>query len=62
MGNIDFRALDDQISRIESAGGRISFCLGIRQPRWPESHIPRWAIGLDEERRGHTTAPFSEQS
>lgn len=39
----DFTTLDQQIDRIEKAGGMITLCLGARQPRWPENHWPDWA-------------------
>ncbi|HSX43016.1 MAG TPA: beta-galactosidase [Candidatus Saccharimonadales bacterium] len=42
-GTYDFAALDEQIARIEKAGGVVSLCLGARQPRWPENHWPEWA-------------------
>ncbi len=30
-------------------GARVSLCLGKRQPRWPECHIPNWAAALPKE-------------
>jgi len=42
-GVYDFAALDWQIRRISEAGGVITLALGVKQPRWPEYHWPRWA-------------------
>jgi hypothetical protein len=39
----DFAQLDWQIARIAEAGGVVTLCLGVKQPRWPEYHWPRWA-------------------
>ena len=36
---------------IEEAGAKVSLCIGIRQPRWPESHIPDWALSLEDDDR-----------
>lgn len=50
-GNYNFAALDEQVELIEKYGGKINLCLGVRQPRWPESHWPDWAINLNENQR-----------
>lgn len=42
-GVYDFTELDWQIEMIEKSGGEVSLCLGKRQPRWPECHLPYWA-------------------
>jgi len=42
-GIYDFNDLDEQISIIKKAGGRVSLAIGMRQPRWPETHIPQWS-------------------
>lgn len=48
QGSYDFTELDDQIERITKADGSITLCLGVKQPRWPEYHWPKWAIDLPE--------------
>jgi hypothetical protein len=53
-GNYDFTSLDQQLQMLAKAGATATLCIGIRQPRWPESHVPQWALSLDEEAR--TTA------
>lgn len=50
-GSYDFSALDQQIKQIENASGIITLCLGVRQPRWPESHWPEWTQNLPESEK-----------
>lgn len=50
-GKVDFTALDKQIRMIEKNEGVITLCLGVRQPRWPESHWPDWAWKLPKAER-----------
>jgi len=50
-GKYDFSALDKQIEIVEKNNGIITLCLGVRQPRWPESHWPAWALELSQEER-----------
>lgn len=45
-GVYDFSELDWQFDMIEKAGGTVSLAIGLRQPRWPECHIPTWAEGM----------------
>ncbi len=42
-GHYDFNQLDWQFKKAESAHAKITLSLGLRQPRWPECHIPDWA-------------------
>ncbi len=42
----DFEELDWQFDMIEEAGGSVSLAIGLRQPRWPECHMPHWAESL----------------
>ena len=50
-GQTNFALLDQQIAIIERAGGVITLCLGVRQPRWPENHWPEWAWQLPKAER-----------
>jgi hypothetical protein len=59
-GNYDFKALDEQIDRIEKAGCSITLCLGARQPRWPENHWPEWAWKADKETRSEALLTYLE--
>ncbi len=45
-GIYDFSELDWQFQMAEAKGAKISLALGLRQPRWPECHMPEWANGL----------------
>ncbi len=42
----DFTLLDWQFEKAEAAGAKITLSLGLRQPRWPECHMPDWAKNL----------------
>lgn len=53
-GTYDFSGLDWQLHMIEDKGGKapaVTLCLGVRQPRWPESHWPDWAWSLSKKER-----------
>lgn len=47
-GQYDFSELDWQLQMIEKKGGRVSLCVGVKQPRWPEYHWPGWTNALSE--------------
>jgi hypothetical protein len=59
-GTYDFKALDEQIEKIQKADGTITLCLGARQPRWPENHWPKWAWEADKAVRSETLLKFIE--
>lgn len=42
-GVYDFEELDWQFALAEAADVKISLAIGLRQPRWPECHMPKWA-------------------
>lgn len=42
-GQYDFSLLDWQFKKAEAKGAKITLSLGLRQPRWPECHMPAWA-------------------
>lgn len=41
-GVYDFSQLDWQFAMAEQAGAKVSLAIGLRQPRWPECHMPSW--------------------
>lgn len=49
QGKYDFSQLDWQFDMIEASGGTVSLAIGLRQPRWPECHMPSWAKNKDLE-------------
>lgn len=59
-GKLNFKSLDEQIDTIAKAGGKISLCLGVRQPRWPENHWPAWALKLDRQKRTEAICAYIE--
>jgi hypothetical protein len=42
-GVYDFSDLDWQFQKVEAVKGTVSLSIGLRQPRWPECHMPEWA-------------------
>lgn len=48
-GQYDFSDLDWQFKKAEESGSKVSLALGLRQPRWPECHMPRWAAERPKE-------------
>jgi hypothetical protein len=42
-GSYDFSQLDWQFQKAEAAHAKITLTVGLRQPRWPECHMPDWA-------------------
>lgn len=47
-GRYDFSLLDWQFKKAEAAHAKVSLSLGLRQPRWPECHMPGWAADEPE--------------
>src|SRR5690606_13866888 len=54
------RELDWQISMAEANDAEVTLCLGLRQPRWPESHWPDWAKGLSDNEWQQALLDFIE--
>lgn len=50
-GSYDFTELDWQMREAEKRGASVSLSIGLRQPRWPECHPPKWV---------DTTKPLAE--
>lgn len=48
-GKYDFSDLDWQFRMIEESKGNVSLSIGLRQPRWPECHMPQWAMNMPME-------------
>lgn len=44
-GQYDFSSLDWQFAKAEKVGAKVTLSVGLRQPRWPECHMPAWAAG-----------------
>ena len=61
-GNYDFDLLHAQHKIILESGGRVTQCLGIRQPRWPECHIPDWAKELPKDQATKAYLEFQKRA
>lgn len=48
-GEYDFKELDWQFEMAKKYGAKVSLAIGLRQPRWPESHWPEWAKLMTQE-------------
>lgn len=48
-GHYDFSELDWQFKLAEQNQASISLAIGLRQPRWPECHMPAWANRLPKD-------------
>lgn len=44
-GKYNFDDLDWQFKKAEDANAKVILTLGLRQPRWPECHAPKWTEG-----------------
>lgn len=54
----DFSKLDFMVSEAEKRGVEAILVLGVRQPRWPECHIPAWAKSLSVGERQEKILQF----
>ncbi len=43
-GVYNFSELDWQFAKAEASNSKVSLAVGLRQPRWPECHMPAWAL------------------
>lgn len=59
-GTYNFDYLDAQIHKIAKHSGTVTLCLGVRQPRWPESHWPNWTKKLTKTERNNALFRFIE--
>jgi beta-galactosidase GanA len=49
-GHYDFTNLDWQFKKAEKNHAKIMLSIGLRQPRWPECHMPNWAENQPADR------------
>lgn len=61
QGIYDFKELDWQFDAIEKVGGEVTLCVGVRQPRWPESHYPEWSLSLSQADRDAALLRFNKE-
>lgn len=48
-GVYDFSQLDWQMEMAKDAGVNVSLAIGLRQPRWPECHMPTWQLNQPKD-------------
>ncbi len=61
QGVYNFDELDMQLNVITAFNGIVTLCLGVKQPRWPEYHWPKWAKSLSEEEKSKALLHFVEK-
>jgi hypothetical protein len=44
-----FEEMDYQMAQAAEHGATVVFAVGKRLPRWPECHIPDWAVNMDKD-------------
>ncbi len=50
-GQYDFTETDYLLQEAGKRGAKVILVVGVRQPRWPECHIPAWAKDLSADQR-----------
>lgn len=60
QGAYNFEELDMQLEVITAFDGVVTLCLGVKQPRWPEYHWPKWAKYLSKQERDEALLRFVE--
>lgn len=58
----DFSQTDFMVDAANLRGVKLIFVLGIKQPRWPECHIPQWAKNLSVEERQKAVIKYIEKT
>jgi hypothetical protein len=60
-GVYNFSELDYQIQKAKEHNAQVIFAVGKRLPRWPECHIPDWALNLNKEAQEKEVLEYIEQ-
>lgn len=47
-GQYNFTELDSEFAQAQAANVPVTLAIGLRQPRWPECHMPTWAASQPE--------------
>lgn len=48
-GEYDFTDLDWQVEQAKEQRAELLLAIGMKTPRWPECHLPQWAVVLNKE-------------
>jgi beta-galactosidase GanA len=60
-GEFNFEILDWQIEEAKKRDAKILLAIGRKLPRWPECHIPSWAIDLSREAQNQAVQEMLEE-
>ncbi|TSC88039.1 MAG: Uncharacterized protein G01um10147_270 [Microgenomates group bacterium Gr01-1014_7] len=60
-GNFNFEDEDFMLDEAGKRGAKIILVVGVRQPRWPECHLPSWAMSLSLEQKRAKILQFVQQ-
>lgn len=61
-GQYDFTETDYMLQEAAKRGAKVILVLGVRQPRWPECHLPAWANTLSVTNRRQKLLQFVEKT
>jgi hypothetical protein len=61
-GHLNYQDLDWQIAMAEKYQAEVILAVGKRVPRWPECHIPTWALQLDKEKQDEALLKFVRET
>ena len=61
-GKYDFAETDFMLAEAGKRNARVILVLGVKQPRWPECHIPAWAKSLSTEERKKKILQFIQKT
>lgn len=62
IDKFDFQETDFMTSEAEKRGARVILVVGVRQPRWPECHVPNWAKNLSTKERQAKILQFVQKT
>lgn len=60
-GEFDFEILDWQIEEAKKRDAKVLLAIGRKLPRWPECHIPDWALDLGKDGQNQAVLEMLEQ-
>jgi hypothetical protein len=59
QGKYNFSSLDWLMNEANKRGAKIVLALGHKTPRWPECHLPKWALALHENEAQYNQAALN---
>lgn len=57
----DFNELDWQVEQAQNRNVDLILAIGMKTPRWPECHVPQWAINLSKEQQQQKILEYLEE-